>query len=1111
MLGPLEARLGDQQVSLGGQRQRSVLACLLLEPGRAVPSDRIADAVWDGRPPSGVQTTLQTYVFHLRAALEPSRIKGAGSSVITTVPGGYRLETTAATIDALRFEELVTAGRSSLAADPAGASDLLTQALALWRGDVLEDLVSMDGFVAPVAGRLEESRAAATELWVEAEMALGHDVLGTLHDLVLRYPLREHLAAMRMLALYRAGRQADALAAYRQLRRTLDDELGIQPSAQVETLHQRVLQQDPSLDLVLPPPPDVIIATTPPPEPAAAARAGGSRSRRRGGLSRRGWAVVTSVVIVAATALVGSTFLARRGLTPMPANSVGAIDAYGLTGDAVLLDSAPSALTSGGGAVWAALDNADAVVKIDPATRKVLQTVTGVDGSPQAMAASGDDLWVAGFDDGVLTRINMPTGIVVGKVPVGIGPAAVLAGPGGVWVANSADNTVQFVNAETGRAGPAIPVGDGPDALALDGSTLWVANGRSGTLSQVDTRTGQPAASDVRVDAGPAALALTATDIWVANEFSQTVSRMSRSSGRVQRIYVADGPSDLVVHQGQVWVTNHFSASVSRIDIDTNAVHEEAVGGAPAALTVVGGEMWAAAGAYAKWEHVGGTLVWTGPGLDIHELDPAVGLIPMYVNLIRVAYDGLVAQPLTGGRSSLTVVPDLAANVPEPSDGGRTYVFEIRPDIRYSTGAYVQPSDFLRGFERVLRPDTGAGEPFEGIIGAATCMTPDSVVCDLHAGVEPDDRNGRLTIHLTKPDPLFLDKLTNSVYPRPAGSPTGAGLATALPSTGPYQVASVDHGSVTLTRNPYFDQWSAAAQPQGYPDVIVYRPYVSERAGLADVLAGRAHASYVFEDLPASVTSRPGMTRTYDQAQVQYVFPNVTQPPFDDVRVRQALSFALDRRRIAEIAGAHAACQLLPASFPGFRPYCPHQSGPAGGPYQGPDLARARQLVAESGTAGMAVTVHSRVSSIPAGIARYTASVLADLGYRVDVREIPDEVDESGDPYFDTAQLTVPLGWVADYPSPETFYSFVGSCQKVKLNRYCNPEIEANAERARSLSLTDPIRALANWAEVDRMLVDAVAMIPTDSQIGTVVISPEVGNLLLRPAYGPILDQMWVK
>ena len=137
---------------------------------------------------------------------------------------------------------------------------------------------------------------------------------------------------------------------------------------------------------------------------------------------------------------------------------------------------------------------------------------------------------------------------------------------------------------------------------------------------------------------------------------------------------MADGPSSLVVHDGQVWVTNHFSASVSRIDMDTNAVHDDVLGGAAVALAVVGGELWAAAGAYAGGEHQGGTLVWTGPGMDIGVLDPALGVIPMYANLIRIAYDGLVAQPLTSGRSSLAVVPDLATHRPG--------ALRRRPDLR---------------------------------------------------------------------------------------------------------------------------------------------------------------------------------------------------------------------------------------------------------------------------------------------------------------------------------------------------------------------------------------------------------------------------------------------
>jgi DNA-binding SARP family transcriptional activator/streptogramin lyase len=550
MLGPLEAWRGGQQLSLGGQRQRSVLACLLLELGHAVSSDRIVDTVWGAHP--------------------PGRVRGTASGVIATVPGGYRLEAARVVIDALRFEELVAAGRASLAGDPAAAAVLFKEALGLWRGEVLGDLTSMKGVVAPVAARLEESRAAATELWVEAEMALGHhDVLGALDDLVARYPLREHLAAMRMLALYRAGGQADALAAYRKLRHTLDDELGIQPSAEVETLHQRVLQQNPSLDLVAPPskaePPGQL---RPKPRGVPPEVIEGPRRRLLSGLSRRGWAALTAIVVVAVAALVGSTFLARRGgVTPLPPNSVGPVDSGGLIGDAVVLESPPSALASAGRAIWAVLENGNAVVKIDPEFRRVVQTVRGVGGSPQAIAASGDDLWVAGFDEKVLTRINAPTGIVSKTIPVGIEPAAVVAGPYGVWVANSGDNTVQHVDPATEKADPPITVGDGPDALAVLDSTLWVANGRAGTLTPLDSRTGQRVGADIKVDAGPVALAVTSTDVWVANEFGQSVSRVTPSNGRVQRIDVDDGPSSLVVLDDEVWVSNQYSGTMSRIDI----------------------------------------------------------------------------------------------------------------------------------------------------------------------------------------------------------------------------------------------------------------------------------------------------------------------------------------------------------------------------------------------------------------------------------------------------------------------------------------------------------------------------------------------------------------
>ena len=1125
MLGPLEAWRGPQRLVLGGQRQRSVLACLMLDPGRDVSADRIIDAIWGERPPSGVLTTLQTYVFHLREVIEPSRGKGAPARVVVTVPGGYRLDTAHATLDAERFETLVGSGRAALSDDPQRAATVLADALAMWRGDVLSDLASLNGVAAPATSRLTELRVSATETWVAAELALGHHdtVLPTLDDLVEQHPLREHLAAIQMLALYRAGRQSDALQAYRRLRHTLDEELGIQPSVEVETMQERVLRQDPSL-ILAPTTPGATEAQTGgeagPTTGATSAEAVASGPRRRrsvAGLSRRAVAAIVAVVLVAGLGLVASVVLLRRGgVTPLPGNSVGPIDAAGLRGDPVPLTSAPSALVSAGGAVWAALESDDAVAKIDPKSRTVLLTVPHVGGSPQAVASSGDDLWVAGFEKGVLTRVNMPSGTVVAQIAVGIDPAAVVVGPDGVWVANSGDNTVQRVDPGTQKADPAIKVGDGPDALALDGSTLWVANGRAGTLTRVDALTHGQAHADIQVDPGPASLAVTPTDVWVASELSGSVCRVPRSTEKVQCIPVADGPSSLVVHAGQVWVTNRFSGSVSQIDIDTNAVHDQALGSAPVAVAVVDDEVWAAAGAFANGQHRGGALVWTGPGFsDMETLDPASSTIPMYINLVHMAYDGLVAQRPTSGRRSLVVVADLATRVPEPSDGGKTYVFTIRQGVRYSTGEFVKPSDFLRGLERVMRPDTGGGDALKAIVGSESCMMSQPWTqrdrCNL-SGVVPDDANGRLTVHLSQPDPELLDKLTNLVYPRPEGSPTASTPAQPLPSTGPYQVASVSHGDVTLIRNPYFEQWSAAAQPEGYPDVITYRLYVSESAGIADVLNGRAQGTYALDALPPSVTSRPGQVHPYNELQVQYLFPNTTQPPFDDVRVRQALSYALDRRRIADLATANPACQMVPPSFPGYVPYCPHQSGPATGPYQGPDTAKARELVAASGTTGMRVTVQHRRYQLLGDIARYTASVLSELGYQVDVKQVPDDVGESSDPYFDTVQLMVPLGWLADYPSPGTFYGFVHTCDGAqKFNRYCNRTVEATAAQARSLARSDPSLSLATWAKLDEMLIDTAAIIPTDAQIGIFVTSADVGNVLTRPINGPILDQMWLQ
>jgi predicted ATPase/DNA-binding SARP family transcriptional activator len=274
LLGPLQVLRDGQPIVLGGRRQRAVLARLLVDPDRVVSGSALAEAVWRDAAPRGYATTLHTYVFHLRELLEPERARGANATVLVSESGGYRLVVRAARVDASRFEELVVEGRQFLAhSDYAEACARLTEAQALWRGPVLADLADLE-FVAPISARLEQLRLDATEAQLEAMLGLGRhaEVATEAGDLVAQHPLRERLHSLRMLALFRCGRQGEALSAFTDLRRLLVEELGIEPSPQLRALHAQMLAQDPTLawtppDIGQPPDEEVEAAATAAPVP----------------------------------------------------------------------------------------------------------------------------------------------------------------------------------------------------------------------------------------------------------------------------------------------------------------------------------------------------------------------------------------------------------------------------------------------------------------------------------------------------------------------------------------------------------------------------------------------------------------------------------------------------------------------------------------------------------------------------------------------------------------------------------------------------------------------------------------------------------------------------
>ena len=242
ILGPLEVHTGDGPVAVGGAKPRALLAVLLLHPNEVVSNDRLIEALWGEEPPDTARKSLQVQIYQLRKALGPG--------VIETRTPGYVLELGDGQVDLVRFQRLREEGRELLGTDPGRARQLLWEALSLWRGPPLSDF-AYEPFAQAEIARPEALRVAAVEDRVEADLALGRhaEVIGELEGLINEHPLKERLRGQLMLALYRSGRQAEALDSFGEARRILTEELGIEPSRALRDLQQAILSQDPHLDV----------------------------------------------------------------------------------------------------------------------------------------------------------------------------------------------------------------------------------------------------------------------------------------------------------------------------------------------------------------------------------------------------------------------------------------------------------------------------------------------------------------------------------------------------------------------------------------------------------------------------------------------------------------------------------------------------------------------------------------------------------------------------------------------------------------------------------------------------------------------------------------------
>ncbi|MFJ4279512.1 BTAD domain-containing putative transcriptional regulator [Streptomyces massasporeus] len=254
ILGPLSAEIGGVPIAPTASKPRQILALLALYPGRVMPVPTLMEEIWGGESPVSALTTLQTYILQLRrrlgTAMGPDSPRNA-KDVLATRHGGYVLQIPPDSVDVYAYEQLVAAGRAAFeAGDDARAAETLRRALDLWQGPALVD-VRVGSLLSIETVRLEESRLGALERRIDAELRLGRhtELIAELRDLIARHPQHEGLHSQAMLALYRSGRQAAALDVYRRLRVRLIEELGVEPSPQLQRLHQAMLSVDPALDV----------------------------------------------------------------------------------------------------------------------------------------------------------------------------------------------------------------------------------------------------------------------------------------------------------------------------------------------------------------------------------------------------------------------------------------------------------------------------------------------------------------------------------------------------------------------------------------------------------------------------------------------------------------------------------------------------------------------------------------------------------------------------------------------------------------------------------------------------------------------------------------------
>ncbi|MDX6407209.1 MAG: hypothetical protein QOE13_280 [Gaiellaceae bacterium] len=566
ILGPLEVVKDGRPVLIRRGKEQALLVYLLLHANELVPSSRLIDALWDERPPPTASKILQNAVSHLRKEL--------GNGRLVTRDPGYVLRVDDGELDLEGFERLAESGQAK-------------EALALWRGAPLLDLHE-ERFADDARRRLEEQRVAVLEERIDNDLAAGRyaDLIPELEQLVGEHPLRERLQAQLMQALYGAGRQADALDVYRRARRTLSEELGLQPGPQLQELERKILTQDPDL-----------APRTPPPR--VRSRPSPVRTNRRVAL------LILVVALLLAAAITGIVLTTGGNGSAIVAtkNSLAVVDPEkNEVVGVVPIGSTPRGVTVGAGHVWTANAGDGTVTEIDPGDLHVVQTI-GLGSAATDLVEAAGQIWVATGSDDTVIRIDARSGGVLGTihVPPDFQSSAytIATGSGAVWLGSGGD--IYKIDPTEHTTAGRFHYAGGINSLAFGGGSVWAASSAE-TVVRMSAATLR-STGEASLGVIPTAIAIGAGSIWVAapapSGVHASVWRLDPVTARVTqtttlgRVVGFPPTLEIAFGEGAVWVASYDVGTITRLDpVTGNIVATIPIGGHPSGIAVGAKRVW---------------------------------------------------------------------------------------------------------------------------------------------------------------------------------------------------------------------------------------------------------------------------------------------------------------------------------------------------------------------------------------------------------------------------------------------------------------------------------------------------------------------------------------